>query len=67
MGRTLRARRDGVLEVFQGFADGVGHGDVDIIVRVIPMDGISAVFDDRRVDGDGVILQECVEDGGWRR
>ena len=37
VGRTLRSHGDGVLEAFQGFADGVGHGDVDAIVRVIPI------------------------------
>ena len=39
VGRVLRARGYGVLEALQGFADGVGHGDVDVIYQLIPFDG----------------------------
>ena len=31
LGRVLRARGYGVLEALQGFAGGVGHGDVNVI------------------------------------
>ena len=54
----------GVLEALQGFADRVGHGDVDIIARVVPFDGKPAVFDTRWVNGDGLILPERVEEVG---
>ena len=64
MGRILRARGDRVLEAFQGFADGVGHGDVDAIVRVIPIYVKSSVLAARRVDCDGVTLPDCVKDVG---
>ena len=53
-----------MLEAIQGFADRVGHGDVDTIVRVILIDGKSTVLDARRVDGDGVILLECIKEVG---
>ena len=45
-----------MLEAIQGFADGVGHGDVDIVFRIVPIDVKSAVLAARRVDIDGVIL-----------
>ena len=44
----------GVLEAFQGFADGVGHGAFDLFFWVVPIDSQSAVFSARPVDGDGV-------------
>ena len=31
MGRILGVFGDGVLEALQGFVDGVGHGDVDLV------------------------------------
>ena len=37
--RVLRARGYGVLEALQGFSDGVGNGDVDVVLRVVPIDG----------------------------
>ena len=64
VGRVLGARGYGVLEALQGFTDGVGHGYVNVIVRVIPIDGKSVGLAARRVDGDGVILPECVEEVG---
>ena len=45
VGRVLRARGYGVLEALQGFAEGVGHGYVDVVFRVVTIDGKSAVFD----------------------
>ena len=51
-----------MLEALQGFADGVGHGDVDVIVRVIPIDGKSVVLAAIRVNGDGAILPDFVEE-----
>ena len=62
--RVLRARGYGVLEALQGFADAVGNGDVNIIVRVFPINGKSAVLSARRVDSDGVILLDCIEEMG---
>ena len=62
VGRLLRERGYRVLEALQGFSDGVEHGDVNVIVRVFPIGGKSAVLAARRVDGDGVILPECVKE-----
>ena len=61
VGRVFKARGYAVLEDLQGFADGVGHGNVDLIVRVVPIDGKYAVLAARWVDGDGVILLDGVE------
>ena len=54
----------GVLEALQGFADRVGHGDVNIIARVVPFYGKPAVFDTRWANGDGLILPERVKEVG---
>ena len=64
VGRVLGDSEYGVLEALQGFADRVGHGDVNIIDRVIPFDGKPAVFAARWVDSDGVILPEGIEEVG---
>ena len=64
VGRVLRGRGYGVFEALQGFADGVGHGDVDIIVRVVPIDGKFSVLAARRVNGDGVIIPKGVDGVG---
>ena len=64
VGRMLRARGYRVLEGIQGFADGVGHGYVDVVFRVVPIDGKSAVLAARWVGGDGVIIPECIEEVG---
>ena len=56
VGIVLGARGHGVLEAFQSCADGVGHGDVDVIARVVPFDGKSAVLAARWVNGDGLII-----------
>ena len=64
VGRVLRARRYGVLEALQVFADVVGHGDVDLIARVIPFDGNPAVLAVRSVDSDGVIFPERIKEVG---
>ena len=52
MGILLGARGRGVLELLQGFADSVGHGNVDVIAGVIPVDFQAAVLAARWVDGD---------------
>ena len=52
VGRVLGARGHGVLEALQGFAGEVGHGDVNIIPKLVPFDGKPAVLDARGVDGD---------------
>ena len=62
LGGVLRARGYGVLEVLQGFAEGVGHGYVDIVIRLVPINGKSTVPADIWVDGDGVIIPECIEE-----
>ena len=62
MGRVLGVRENGVLEVLQGFSDGVGHGDVDVIARVVPFDGKTTVLSVRGVNGDGVMPPEPVEE-----
>ena len=43
VGRLLGERGHGVLEALQGFADRVGHGDVDIISGVVPFDGQAVI------------------------
>ena len=52
VGRLLGVRGCGVLEVHQGFADSVGHVDVDVITAVVPVDYQTAVLAARWVDGD---------------
>ena len=64
VGRVLRARGCGLLEALQGFADGVGHGDVDVVFWVVPIDSKSAVLASIWVNSDGVILLECIEGVG---
>ena len=64
VGRVFGARGHGVLEAPQGFADGVGHGYLDVIARVVPFDGKPAVLSSRAVDGDGVICPERVKEVG---
>ena len=64
MGIILGAFGDGVLEVFQGFADGVGYGDVDVVFWVVPIDGQSVVLAARQVNGDGVMFSERINDMG---
>ena len=41
-----------MLEAIQGFADSVGHGDVDVIAGVVPVDWQATVLAARWVDGD---------------
>ena len=64
LGRVLGARGWGVLGTLQGFADRVGHGDFDVFVRVVPIDGKSTVLAAGWVNGDGVIIPECIEEVG---
>ena len=64
VGRMLRERGYGVLEALQGFADGVGHGYVNVIAWVILFDGNPAVLAARWVGSDGVILPEGVKEVG---
>ena len=64
VGRSFRARGYGVVEALQGFSDGVGHGDVDVVFWVVPINGESVVLAARPVDGDGVILMECIDQVG---
>ena len=64
VGRVLGACGYGVTEMFQGLTDGVGHGDVDVIARVVPFDGNPKVHAARWVDGDVVICPDCVEEVG---
>ena len=62
--RILGAFGDGLFEAFQGFADRVGHGDVDILFWVVPINGQSAVLASIWVDGDGVMCSECINEVG---
>ena len=64
VGRVLMARGYGVLEALHGFSEGVGHRDVNVLLRVVPTNGKSAVLAARWVDGDGVIIPECIEEVG---
>ena len=52
----------GVLEALQGFADKVGHGDVNLVFWIVPIDGQSVVIASRWVDGYGVMLSECIDE-----
>ena len=63
-GRILRSFGGGLLKVFRGFSDGVGHGDVNVVFWIVPIDIRSIVFAARRVDGDGVMLLECIDEVG---
>ena len=54
----------GVLELLQVFSDVVGHGDVDVVFWVFPIDGHSAVIAARWVDGDGLMLSDRIKDVG---
>ena len=56
MGRILGEFGDRMLEALQGFGDGVGHGDVDVVFWVVTINGQSAVLASIWVDGDGVML-----------
>ena len=51
-GRVLRACGHGVLEALRGFADRIGHGYVNVISGVVPVDCQVAVLAARWVDGD---------------
>ena len=60
----MRAHGYGVLEALKAFSNGVGHGYVDLVFWIVPIDVKSAVLAARWVDGDGVILPECIEEVG---
>ena len=64
VGRILGLFGDRVLESFQGFSDGVGHGDVNIVFWLVPIYSKPAVLAARWVDGDEVILLECIKEVG---
>ena len=64
MGRILGEFGDRMLEALQGFGDGVGHGDVDVVFWVVTINGQSAVLSDILVDGDGLMLLECIHEVG---
>ena len=64
VGRVLRVHGYGVLEALQVFADRVGHGDVDVIGRVVLFDGKPTVLAARWVDSAGVILPEGIKEVG---
>ena len=64
VGGLLRACGYRVLEALQVFADGVGHGYVDVFLRVVPIDGNSAVLSSIQVDGDRLILPYLIEEVG---
>ena len=54
----------GMLEAFQGFADGVRHEDVDEVFCVVSINGQSALLAARWVDCGGVMLSECINEVG---
>ena len=64
VGRVLRARGYRVLEALQGFYGGVGNGEVDVVFRVVPIDGNFAVLAAIWVNSDGVIILESIEEVG---
>ena len=53
-----------MLEALQGFADRVGHGDVDVISGIVPFDGQATVLAAGWVYSDGVIFLERFEEVG---
>ena len=61
-GRILGEFRDTVLEALQVFGDVVGHGDVNIVFWVVPIDGQSGVLANRWVNGDRIMLLECIDE-----
>ena len=54
--RILGEFGDRFLGELEGFSDGFGHGDVDIVVWVVPINGLSSVFAIIWVNGDVVML-----------
>jgi hypothetical protein len=48
-----------VVEFCEGTLDVAGHGDVDVFLLIVPVDGEPAVLGTGPVDGGGV----CVADG----
>ena len=54
----------GVLEALQVFVDVVGHGDVDVVLWVVPIYGQSEVLATKWVDSDGLMLLECINEVG---
>ena len=62
VGKVLREHGHGVLEALQGFADGVGRVDVDVVFLVVPINGKPPLLAVRGVDGGGVIRPECIEE-----
>ena len=53
-----------MLEALQVFVDWVGHGYVDVVLRVVPIHGQSVVLAARWVDSDGLILLERIKEVG---
>ena len=64
VGRILGEFGGRVLEALQGFGDGVRHEDVDVVFWVVTINGQSAVLAARWVNGDGVMLSECIDEVG---
>ena len=64
VGRVLEERGHIVLEALQGFVDRFGHGDVEVISRVVSFDGKTTLLASRWLDSDGVIIPERVEELG---
>ena len=62
VGRILGGGGEGVLEAFQGFADGVRYVNVDIVFWVVTIDGQSSVLAAIWVNGDGVVISECINE-----
>ena len=64
LGRILWSFGGGVLEASQVFDDRVGHGYITVVFWVVPIDGQSLVLAARQVDGDEVMLSECIDEVG---
>ena len=52
------------MEALQVFDDGVGHGDVNIVFWVAPIDDKYTLLAVIWVNSDGVIFPECIEEVG---
>ena len=64
VGIMLGAFGGGVLEALQGFSSGVGNGNFNIVLWLVPINGQSAVLTARWVNGDEVMLSERIEEVG---
>ena len=51
-----------VVQGFKSFLNILGHGDVNISVWVVPFEGKATIEGTGPVNGDGVVLLECIDE-----